>query len=90
MQIAVLGGTGRQGYGLAMRWARAGHQTFVRSRSPARAAEVARSLNAGLEGDGGVVGLANQAAAGESAVLIGLDPRHGVKGAGIRITGLNT
>jgi NADPH-dependent F420 reductase len=71
MRIAVLGGTGRQGSGLAVRWARAGHQVFIGSRSSDKADQVARALNARLEGAAPVVGLVNQAAAaaGEVAVL---------------------
>ncbi len=71
MRIAVLGGTGRQGSGLATRWARAGHQVYIGSRSSDKADQVARTLNACLEGGATVNGLTNQAAAaaGEVAVL---------------------
>jgi NADPH-dependent F420 reductase len=71
MRIAVLGGTGRQGSGLALRWARAGHQVYVGSRSADRADRAARALNGRVSSVAGVVGLTNQAAAaaGEVAVL---------------------
>jgi 8-hydroxy-5-deazaflavin:NADPH oxidoreductase len=37
MNIAILGGTGREGSGLAMRWAVAGHAIIIGSRDAARA-----------------------------------------------------
>jgi len=42
--IAVIGGTGKQGYGLALRWAVAGHDIIVGSRDAARAQEAAREI----------------------------------------------
>jgi 8-hydroxy-5-deazaflavin:NADPH oxidoreductase len=45
MQIAVVGGTGREGRGLALRWARAGHRVTLGSRDAAKAAERARELS---------------------------------------------
>lgn len=36
MKIGVLGGTGKEGRGLAMRWARAGHEIVIGSRDPAK------------------------------------------------------
>jgi NADPH-dependent F420 reductase len=44
--IAVLGGTGKEGSGLALRWAHAGHRVIIGSRSPDRAMETAASINA--------------------------------------------
>jgi len=35
--IAVLGGTGAEGSGLALRWARAGHRVILGSRNPEKA-----------------------------------------------------
>jgi predicted dinucleotide-binding enzyme len=35
--IAILGGTGKEGAGLALRWARAGHAIIIGSRDAARA-----------------------------------------------------
>src|SRR6187549_3397843 len=37
MRIAVIGGTGKEGRGLAFRWAKAGHTVVVGSRDKARA-----------------------------------------------------
>ena len=55
MRIGIIGGTGREGRGIAMRWARAGHEVVLGSRDAARAAEKAREL----------------CAAGEAAVITG-------------------
>jgi 8-hydroxy-5-deazaflavin:NADPH oxidoreductase len=43
--IAILGGTGREGSGLALRWAHAGHRVIIGSRSPDRAGEAAAAIN---------------------------------------------
>lgn len=50
--IAVLGGTGPQGRGLALRWAVAGQQVILGSRDPQRAAAVAGELGHGIAGAG--------------------------------------
>jgi NADPH-dependent F420 reductase len=54
--IAIIGGTGKEGRGLAARWARAGHRVLVGSRDPDRARQAAAELTmlAGtdVEGDG--------------------------------------
>ena len=42
--IAVIGGTGNQGSGLAMRWARAGHDIIIGSRDASRATQVATEI----------------------------------------------
>jgi NADPH-dependent F420 reductase len=46
MRIAVVGGTGKEGRGMALRWARAGHSVFIGSRDAARAIEAATELSA--------------------------------------------
>ena len=43
--IAVLGGSGREGGGLAFRWAHAGYPVVIGSRDPARAVTAAAALN---------------------------------------------
>ena len=48
MQIAILGGTGPQGRGLASRFARAGHHVQLGSRDADRASQAAADLDAGL------------------------------------------
>ncbi|HEU5016533.1 MAG TPA: NADPH-dependent F420 reductase [Pseudolabrys sp.] len=44
--ICVVGGTGAEGGGLALRWAHAGHRVTIGSRDAAKAREAARELNA--------------------------------------------
>ncbi len=44
-RIAVIGGTGKEGSGLAMRWARAGYEVIIGSRSAEKGARVAAELN---------------------------------------------
>jgi len=48
--IAVVGGTGDQGRGLALRWARAGQEVVLGSRDEARAAAAAASVGHGVRG----------------------------------------
>ena len=45
-KIAVLGGTGKEGSGLALRWANAGHHIVIGSRTRERAQEAAAAINA--------------------------------------------
>jgi len=48
--IAVLGGTGSEGWGLALRWASAGYPVIIGSRSAERAKEAAAAIDADLAG----------------------------------------
>lgn len=66
--VAVLGGTGKEGSGLAMRWALNGYRVIIGSRDAARAEEKAAELNEQLGGDY-LAGMDNAAAA-EAANLI--------------------
>ena len=68
--VAVIGGTGPQGKGLAYRWARHGHRVVLGSRSPERAQEAAAEITARVP-DGSVSGAANtDAAAGAEVVVL--------------------
>ncbi|MEO6060458.1 MAG: NADPH-dependent F420 reductase [Thermoflexales bacterium] len=70
MNIAVLGGTGKEGSGLAMRWAHAGHSVVIGSRDPDKAQRSADELNLAL-GGATVRGAANaDAAAGADVVVL--------------------
>jgi 8-hydroxy-5-deazaflavin:NADPH oxidoreductase len=70
VRIAILGGTGEQGPGLALRWAMAGEEVIIGSRSQERAEKVAVELNAEL-GKGLIRGLENSQAA-EAAEVVAL------------------
>ncbi len=63
MKIGVLGGTGKEGSGLAYRWALAGHSVIIGSRDVAKAAASAAELNALLGGKATVHGASTQEAA---------------------------
>jgi NADPH-dependent F420 reductase len=74
--VAVIGGTGPQGKGLAYRWARHGHRVVLGSRSPERAQETAAEITARLP-DGSVSGAANTDAAGGADVVVLAVPYDG-------------
>ena len=69
MTIAILGGAGKEGKGLALRWADAGHRVVIGSRDPARAQEAAAEINR-LIGRDGAKGADNLAAAGEAELVV--------------------
>jgi NADPH-dependent F420 reductase len=73
MTIAIIGGTGPQGKGLALRFARAGMPVALGSRDGARAAEIAADLTQNLpEGSAAISGHDNAsavAAADEMVIL---------------------
>lgn len=60
--LAILGGTGKEGPGLALRWATAGYHVIIGSRQAEKALATAAELNAEL-GRQVVVGMENGAAA---------------------------
>jgi NADPH-dependent F420 reductase len=66
--IPIIGGTGALGYGLALRWARAGHPVVIGSRSQERAAETARKLSE-LAPDAEIEGLPNELAAKQGPIV---------------------
>jgi 8-hydroxy-5-deazaflavin:NADPH oxidoreductase len=68
LTIAILGGAGKEGGGLAMRWANAGHRIIIGSRDAGRAAEAAGEINTALGRDA-AQGMDNLAAA-EAAELV--------------------
>jgi len=68
--IAVLGGTGSEGSGLAFRWARSGHDVIIGSRSAGRAAKTAEELNRLLGGGERVRGTSNREAAHAGRVVV--------------------
>lgn len=68
--IAVLGGTGKEGKGLAYRWARAGYQVIIGSRSAEKANLAAREINDLLGSEGAVQGMENPQAAQLADLLV--------------------
>jgi NADPH-dependent F420 reductase len=76
LTVAVLGGTGDQGHGLARRFAQAGMSVLIGSRSPVRAAEAARALNDSLTGHP-IRGMVNAEAAAAADVAVVAVPWDG-------------
>jgi NADPH-dependent F420 reductase len=68
--IAVIGGTGPAGTGLALRWARAGEKVIVGSRDATRAAQVADEIRKRAGGSSQVSGMENSAACAASDLLV--------------------
>lgn len=64
MKIAIMGGTGPQGQGLALRFARAGVEVALGSRSAERASQIADELNSALSGHAGAAKVEGSDAAG--------------------------
>jgi len=54
MTIAIVGGTGPEGSGLALRWSRAGETVIIGSRAVQRATEAAEKLRQDVGGEAGV------------------------------------
>jgi NADPH-dependent F420 reductase len=67
--IAILGGTGQEGGGLALRWAKAGHQVVLGSRSADKAIATAEEMNRTL-GRNDVRGAANKDAAAAAEIVV--------------------
>ncbi|MFQ5789511.1 MAG: NADPH-dependent F420 reductase [Acidobacteriota bacterium] len=76
MQIGILGGTGNEGQGLALRWASRGIQVLMGSRDPAKAERIAGRLNEGLDKPL-IVGLSNADAAEKADIVVSTLPHHG-------------
>jgi 8-hydroxy-5-deazaflavin:NADPH oxidoreductase len=66
--IPIIGGTGALGYGLAVRWARAGQPTVIGSRDAARAQEAAERVRGEVDG-AEVEGLENSEAAARGPIV---------------------
>jgi len=80
MRLALLGGTAGQGFGLALRFCKAGMDVIIGSRSVERALEAAKNVRAELGNDVKVEGMLNENAAKVADVvfltvpLVGLLP----------------
>ncbi|HFC10368.1 MAG TPA: NADPH-dependent F420 reductase [Chloroflexi bacterium] len=69
--LAVIGGTGKEGRGLAYRWAKAGHTVYIGSRTPAKAARMAETIRARLGNPQAPVwGVGNREAAQRAEVVV--------------------
>jgi NADPH-dependent F420 reductase len=76
LRVGLIGGTGEEGRGLALRWALAGAQVVVGSRAIEKAKATAEELNATIGGER-ILGETNQAAiAGSEFVLLTVPFAH--------------
>lgn len=70
LTIAVLGGTGKEGKGLAYRWAKAGYHVHIGSRDESRAQVAATEIMNLLEGEAFVDGMTNPEAAQKADIVV--------------------
>src|SRR5713226_7785425 len=75
--IAVIGGTGPAGTGLALRWARAGETVIIGSRDAARAQHTAERIRERVGANAQVSGMENSAACAASDLLVLTVPFEG-------------
>lgn len=67
--VAVIGGTGKEGGGLALRWANSGYRVFIGSRDAEKARRVAAELNE-LLGGNYITGMSNAEAAASADLVV--------------------
>jgi NADPH-dependent F420 reductase len=76
-QVAILGGTGPEGRGLALRWARAGLKVVIGSRDENRARIVAQEITDELGGNVQITGAENTAAVAQCDTIVLAVPFEG-------------
>ena len=75
--IAIIGGTGPAGMGLALRWARAGENIIIGSRDEERAQQTAEAIQRKAGAHANVAGLGNSAACSAADILVLTVPFEG-------------
>ena len=75
--IAIIGGTGPAGTGLALRWARAGDTVIIGSRDAGRAEQTANMIRKRVGANARVSGMENSAACAASDLLVLTVPFEG-------------
>jgi 8-hydroxy-5-deazaflavin:NADPH oxidoreductase len=75
--IAIIGGTGPAGIGLALRWARAGETVIIGSRDAARAQQTAEAIRNRAGANSQVTGMENSAACAATDLLVLTVPFEG-------------
>jgi hypothetical protein len=68
--IAILGGTGKEGKGLAFRWARAGYKIIIGSRSLEKAETAVEDIRTYLHGAASIEAMLNEDAAGSGDIAV--------------------
>ncbi|MFN0085339.1 MAG: NADPH-dependent F420 reductase [Blastocatellia bacterium] len=69
-RVAIIGGTGDQGKGLGLRWARAGFEIIIGSRDAERAQGAAAEMREFLGGGPSITGMANGDAAADAPIVV--------------------
>ncbi|HET9925912.1 MAG TPA: NADPH-dependent F420 reductase [Methylomirabilota bacterium] len=77
MRIGIVGGTGKEGLGLGLRWAQAGHDVIIGSRDAERARAKATELAAAAPGRR-IAGMSNRDAAAAAEVVVLTVPATGL------------
>ncbi|MFY9675734.1 MAG: NADPH-dependent F420 reductase [Terriglobales bacterium] len=75
--VAIIGGTGPQGSGLGLRWARAGETVIIGSRDAARAQQTAETIQQRVGSQAKISGLENSAAVAATDLLMLTVPFEG-------------
>jgi len=75
--IAIIGGTGPAGTGLALRWARAGENIIIGSRNEERAQQTAQAIQRKAGANANVAGLENSSACSAADILVLTVPFEG-------------
>ena len=70
LTIAILGGTGKEGRGLAYRWARVGYKVLIGSRTPDKAIAAAEELCDLLGDQASIIGQSNPEAARQADIVV--------------------
>ena len=68
--IAIIGGTGNQGFGLALRWAKAGEQVWIGSRQAGKAADAAERVKNRVGPEVKVEGVENREAVSRTNLIV--------------------
>ncbi|OFX15217.1 NADPH-dependent F420 reductase [archaeon RBG_16_50_20] len=68
--MAVIGGTGDQGFGLVLRWAKAGEKVIIGSRQQQKAEDAAKKAREILGGSVSVSGMENSKAAAAADIIV--------------------
>jgi NADPH-dependent F420 reductase len=68
-KIAIIGGAGELGFGLALRWAKAGEEVIIGSRDAAKAEDAAARVKAAVP-DAKITGSDNARATGEASIVV--------------------
>ncbi len=70
LTVAVLGGTGKEGKGLAYRWSKAGYRVVIGSRTTEKAIAAASEIVQLLDGASSTVGMTNLEAAQQANIVV--------------------